>query len=286
MVVNGRHRQEPAREALDDTAFAKSSHTENGLSPTMAASPKALGTLFGVHHETESPMKTMSIGTLLALLSIASFARADAVRLSNGDVLNGELVRVDEQIVLLKSETLGELKLEREKVVSIHLGDAPVSLPAEAGRAKETAAPPADAALQQLLGRRVTAPGRGGDTPEDVLRRLREGGVGAAEMRQLRQQFPLLATPEAGGYFESMVGGLVGGTRDLSDLRRDSVRARDELQDLKEELGEPGNALNGYLSILDTFITQVPADPQAEPETPRGTQRYEDGRPLPPGIPD
>lgn len=204
--------------------------------------------------------------TILGLLAFfATGARADTLHMTNGDVLNGDVTAVTKSHVTMESETLGRLELKRENVRSIHLGDTPVPVqpaatpPSAPGASAPAApAPTADAALQQLLGRSVKGPNGGGATPEDVLKQLRSSGVDPGTMKQLTGQFPLLADPKAGGYFNQMLGGLVSGDKGLQDLRRDAVRARDELQSLKEELGAPGGSLDGYLSILNGFIDEVP----------------------------
>jgi len=103
-----------------------------------------------------------------------------------------------------------------------------------------------------------------GGTPEDVVEKLQAaGGIDPQELDRLMNKFPLLATPEVQQHFNRYLGGLTSGELDLADLRKDAVKARDELKDLKKDLGPYGGALDGYLSILESFIDETkPAQPE------------------------
>ncbi len=80
----------------------------------------------------------------------------------------------------------------------------------------------------------------------------------------LQTKFPLLNTPEASGYFNDTLGGLMTGKLNIQDVRKDAVKARDELKSLQDELGpETGAALNGYMSILNKFIRETEPAPSA-----------------------
>ncbi|MCA9071049.1 MAG: hypothetical protein KDA84_19110, partial [Planctomycetaceae bacterium] len=74
---------------------------------------KWFNTLFGVW--------ACSLGLLTA-----SSVQGDTIELANGDVLNGQVISLDGKELVLKSDLLGELKLDRKKVSAIHLGDKPV----------------------------------------------------------------------------------------------------------------------------------------------------------------
>ena len=73
---------------------------------------------------------------------------------------------------------------------------------------------------------------------------------------------PLLATPEASKYFNDTVKGLMGGTRSIGDLRKDAMRAREELKKATKGLGpDVDAAVAPYMQILDSFLreTEPPA---------------------------
>ncbi len=138
----------------------------------------------------------------LGLLLVSS-AQADTIEMANGDVLNGKVVSLDAKQLVLKSELLGELKLAREKVSAIHLGDKPIlprnAAPVPAGK------PPLDPNVQNVLN---AVP-----STEDVMKQLQggRGGLNAQMVGELQTKFPLLNTPEAGQYFNDTLGGLMSG---------------------------------------------------------------------------
>ncbi len=75
--------------------------------------------------------------------------RADTIELTNGDVLNGNVVSLDGKELILKSELLGELKLAREKISAIHLGEGPVLTRPSAPAANPPAAPAQPASIRK-----------------------------------------------------------------------------------------------------------------------------------------
>src|SRR5262245_32156547 len=134
--------------------------------------------------------------TLGLCLSVVSGLTADTVELLNGDSLSGKVIALDAKTLKLKNDILGEMTIERAKIASIHLGDAPVE--------KKKPAPT------------VTAiPG-----PQDVVNQLRTQGLDPAALSEIKKAFPLLATPEAGKYFDNAVSGLVSGNLNIQDIRK------------------------------------------------------------------
>src|SRR5437588_727355 len=73
--------------------------------------------------------------------------------------------------------------------------------------------------------------------PEEALKQLKAKGVNPKDLNDLHQMLPLLATPEASKYFDDTVKGLLGGTRTIGDLRKDAMRARDDLKKATKGLG-------------------------------------------------
>ncbi len=179
--------------------------------------------------------------------------RADTIELTNGDVLNGNVVSLDGKELVLKSDLLGELKLAREKISAIHLGDKPILTRPAAPAAP--AQPALDPDVRKALGQVPSS--------EDVLKQLQGGGINPQMVGALQAKFPLLNTPEASDYFNDTLGGLMTGKLNIQDVRKDAVKARDELKSLQDELGpETGAALNGYMSILNKFIRETEPAPQ------------------------
>ena len=107
-------------------------------------------------------------------------------------------------------------------------------------------------------------------TPEDVVRQLRTEGVDPTALDDLRSQVPLMAIPGVRSYFDGTLQGLISGRLDLHDIRQDAVKARDGLLDLKKDLGPSGDALDGYLLILEGFINQTANATTVGPVGPTG----------------
>jgi hypothetical protein len=224
-----------------------------------------------------------------ALLLAVSFAaaRGDTLRLANGDTINGKVIAVDDKNVTLESETFGRITLPRSKVVGLVFGDAPA-----ASNVQAEAAPgevridkgvkidkndkPEDI-IRKLIPKgfdrkaieKMAAGAKKATNPEDVIRQLREaGGVDPAIRRQLSLQIPGFTSPAVQSYFDEKVNGLMSGDLSLGDIRNDAVDVRDQLEALKKDLGPSGEALNGYLDILNGFIRETESVPAKKPKNP------------------
>lgn len=189
-----------------------------------------------------TPLRLLQAGVLSAALAVMALpALADSVQMVNGDVLNGRVLSLDDKQLRLESETLGQVNISRAKIRAITLGDP-----------KPAAAAAAPVARQP-----------GSDTgPEAALKQLKTGGLNPKDLKELQQMLPLLATPEASRYFNDTVKGLMSGTRSIGDLRKEAMRARDELKKATRGLGpDVDAAIAPYMQILDSFIreTQPPA---------------------------
>ena len=172
---------------------------------------------------------------------LTSTALADSVQLTNGDSVSGKVVSLDAQSLVLKSDVLGEVKIGREKIAAILLGDRP-AIPAKPTEAKQPSR---------------TAEG-GPQSVEDILKQIQAGGVDKGLTKSLESEFPLLSTPEVRAYFDKTVGGLISGDINIGDLRKQAIDARNQVKDLEKDLGpEATQALSGYMSILDKFIRET-----------------------------
>ncbi|MEQ8790046.1 MAG: hypothetical protein RIC55_27365 [Pirellulaceae bacterium] len=217
-----------------------------------------------------------------ALLLAVSFtaARADTLRLVNGDTISGKVVSVDDKNVTLQSDTLGRITLPRDKVAAMVFGDAPAASP---DKQVDSAAPgdvkidkndkPEDI-IRKLIPKgfnreaieAMAAGAKRAVNPDDVIRQLREaGGVDPAIRRELSLKIPGFTAPAVQGYFDKQVNGLMSGDISLGDIRNDAVDVRDQLEKLKKDLGPSGEALNGYLDILNGFIQETDSIPAKKP---------------------
>ncbi|MCR9119654.1 MAG: hypothetical protein NXI22_22200 [bacterium] len=238
-------------------------------------------------------MKTKTAALLgAAFLMTAQMAIADTIRLSNGDTMTGKVTTFNENEVVIKSEVLGELRIPREKVVAIVLGD--LAIPGKSPAATPPAAAgkdvPRDAAgkpnfkgksPQQIIDEmtnknfdqkavRVLEGGRPAPPNQaDVLKQLRETGIPRGLTDELTAKLPGFGTPEVQGYFNSKVNGLIDGSISIQDIRKDAIKARDQIKDLQKDLGPSAGALNGYLGILEGFINETTPPEETQPASPQ-----------------
>jgi hypothetical protein len=182
---------------------------------------------------------------LAAVLLFSAGLRADSVQLVNGDVLNGRVVALDEQQLRLESDVHGKLSIPRAKVVAITLGDRKLA---------PVAAAPAPAAV----------PAGPASSLDDLFKQLRAGAAGANEVGEVQKLVPLLSSPDAMGFFQEKLRGLRDGSLNVQDIRKEAIRARDQVKAATKGLGpEADQALAPYLGILERFINE--SDPARMP---------------------
>lgn len=200
----------------------------------------------------------------VALFACSLFATslfADAIQLDNGDTVHGKVVSVTDKQVVLQSEVHGKLVLERKRVVAIVLGDKTDADSGTAGKKGESVQGivgrlvPKDFGAKQL--RELEKGQQPAPNPDDVVEQLRTEGVDPALVNELKIRLPGFSSPPVQEYFNDTVQGLMSGKISLGDIRQDAVKARDQLSDLKKDLGPDGAVLDGYLSILNGFINET-----------------------------
>jgi hypothetical protein len=176
--------------------------------------------------------------------SITFSAYADQVNMQNGELYIGKVVTLSNETVIVQSDVLGTLKVPRSKIASITFGTnavPPVPAPAVASAQPKplstNSSPDLTTAIQQLR-------------------------ADPSAMRKIEQQFLAGADPQAKEMFNQMMGGLMNGTLNLGDIRRQAKSAADQLRTAKKELGDDaGFAVDGYLAILDSFLRETTDTP-------------------------
>jgi hypothetical protein len=215
-------------------------------------------------------MKIPGVPAFLALLSCGAFCSllaADTLYLVNGDSVQGNVVAVDAREITIRSAVLGELQIERSQVEAIYLGQRQRAARPENPPADRPGAP-GDSPGSSRLGGLLQRLGRG-ENPRAVLDRLRKEGLAAGAVREAEQALPLLQqSPEVQAYVQKTLQGLLDGTIQLEDLRRQAVDARRTIRELQGELGPEAEVLSGYLGILDNFIRQSAPDANDDPPQP------------------
>jgi hypothetical protein len=215
---------------------------------------------------------------LFGLILFPAILPADQVELTNGDTISGKVVSLNATHLKLESQLLGEVTLARENVAAVYLGDKrpkPAAAPAEKAAAAESPGSAEDL-IQKLLGGKTSDGKRPGgkappaaDTPQGLLDQLKGGGLDAGSIAEVQKMFPLLATKEAGGYFNDTLGGLLSGKLGIKDIRKDAMKAREGILELKKELGPDAAALDSYLGILEKFIQETGDEEEAPPAKPK-----------------
>jgi hypothetical protein len=169
-----------------------------------------------------------------AALFMLSAIRADVVFCETGDQLHGAVLSVDEKEVRVRSEIAGELKVPRDKVLSITFGKGVKGVQ----RVVTTNVPSLKAAPK------VT----------DA-----DGKLDGEAIAKVQQDFLATATPEAQQMYQEMVKGFLSGKLSVQDLRGQAQDALNQLNELNKELGddEIGDILGSYGSILQNFLKQT-----------------------------
>ncbi len=212
-------------------------------------------------------MALFAIGFLVA----TSPCFADVIQLENGDTLRGKIVSLDDKEVQLQSDVLGKLSIPRSKVTAIVFSDLKPSEAkpmgeGEAAEAKGDEKQETPAEIIKRLAPKDFGPKQLADlepagsvpkTEDEVIDQLRREGVDQRLMDELHLRLPGFGAPQVQGYFNDKVNGLISGSITIQDIRKDAIGARDQLLELKEDLGPDAAALDGYLGILENFINKT-----------------------------
>ncbi len=178
------------------------------------------------------------------LLSAAGFwLRADQVEMQNGDRYFGKVLSVTTNAVVMKSDVLGTVNLPRDNVATISLG---------LNTATNLARPPA---LTNGESRAPTVALT--NVNPDLADAFRQLGPNTNFIRQVQAQFLSGAGDEANNKFNELVGGLMSGKLTVKDLRQEAKSAADQLRAVKRDLGDDSGTIDGYLSILETFLNET-----------------------------
>jgi hypothetical protein len=197
--------------------------------------------------------KWMAALLLFSILTLR--ALADQVVMSNGDVLNGAVLSLSSNVLVLKNENLGVVKLQRVRVAAIHFGDAPPPTPAAVPSSNKVQSRP-PAASQSA-------------TNADPMGMLLGIRANSNLVQQVQAQFLSDASPEATAKFNELLDGLSTGKMDLNDLRAEAKSAADQLRAYKKELGpDADDELDGYLGVLDAFLRETAPTNAAAPSAP------------------
>lgn len=182
-------------------------------------------------------MKTSRWMTLFASLAFGLRLNADQVVMQNGDTLNGTVLSVSTNVLVLQNDNLGTVTLPRGKVSNIIFGRAA-----------------ARAASPLIAGAAATGVNSSPDLGS-VLHGIRDQ---TNLIQQVQSQVLSSAGPDAIGKFNDLLDGLSTGKIDMSQLRTQAQAAADELRSFKKNLGPDDSAeADTYLAILDNFLQET-----------------------------
>ena len=182
-------------------------------------------------------IKTIRWMSLFAWLALGLRLRADQVVMQNGDTLNGTVLSVSTNVLVLQNENLGKVTLPRARVADVVFGTGP-----------------AKAASLAIPG---SAAPRTNSSPDltSALHGIRDQ---TNLIQQVQSQVLGSAGPGAISKFNDLLDGLSTGRIDMNDLRAQAQAAAEQLQSLKKDLG-PGDSAeaDSYLAILNDFLQET-----------------------------
>ncbi|HEV2208674.1 MAG TPA: hypothetical protein VG167_07850 [Verrucomicrobiae bacterium] len=190
---------------------------------------------------------------VLLFLAAAGASRADQVQMLDGDQYFGQVLSVDANMVVLKSQLLGTLRLPRAKVAQVGFGISATNRPSGQALAQSPTAgafPSATNASPALSGA------------------LKQLAAQSNLVDQVRKQYLAGAGPDANAKFDELLNGLLSGQMNIGDLRAQAKTAADQIRAAKTELGpETGGLLDTYLLVLDNFLKETGNEPGASSAT-------------------
>lgn len=170
---------------------------------------------------------------LLALLPVV--LKGDLLEMTNGDRYVGKVVSVTQTNVTFQSEIQGQMNLPRGKVARISFGEVAARPPAIA----PSVAP-------SIL------------KTNEPVKPLPKLDFDAKSLSQVQQELLSTASPETRREFNETIKGLMTGKVTIDDIRAQARNSVKTIKAAREELGEgAGDALDGYLRILEHFLSET-----------------------------
>jgi hypothetical protein len=185
---------------------------------------------------------SISVSLFLGVGFSASSACADQVTLQNGDVLNGKVLAMTTNSLVLQDDSLGTLTLSRLKVSNITFGAVRVS----AGDVRPLGAPGLQANANSALDSDLRALSQEIRDHSNLVQQVEAQILGSS------------ASPAADSKFNEILGELSSGQMNMNGLRSEAQSAADQLRDYKKEMGsDAGEEVDAYLSVLNTFLRET-----------------------------
>jgi hypothetical protein len=188
---------------------------------------------------------------MILILIVVPALRADVLEMQNGDRYSGKVISVTPDTVVLTNEMLGKITVLRGKVANLSIGTNAV-----VPKVAAALAPPVSTNLPA-----IAAPAAVVNTNLNLSAAFRQLGADTNFVGQIRQQM-LAGNPQAVSKYNELVNGLLSGQLSVGDIRQQAQSAAAQIREMKRELGpDAGDALDGYLQILDSFIKETANEP-------------------------
>ena len=186
------------------------------------------------------------LGSALVLTLCAGPVCADQIEMQNGDKYNAKVISMNNETVVIQSDVLGTVKLQRGQVAHVNVGTPANTTPAASTQPNpQTARTARPAAAAQS---------------NDVSSAVRQLATDTNLIEQVQNQYLAGADPAAKAKFNELLSGLSTGTLNINDLRAQAKTAAEQLRALKKESGGSADeALDSYLAILDSFLKETPS---------------------------
>ena len=177
---------------------------------------------------------------------MAAISQADEVVMKNGDILNGEVLSMSTNSLVLRDDNLGTLTLPRAKITTVVCGKVNPPAPWATSSANNI-----------VLAHPYSAPET--NSVSDLQARLR----GIRDQTNLIQQVQAQilgssASPEAVNKFNELLDGLSTGKIDMNQLRAEAQSAAQQLESFTNDMGpDASGEAEGYLAILNSFLKET-----------------------------
>lgn len=207
----------------------------------------------------------MPVAAFLFGVAVSS-SSADQITLRNGDVLNGKVLSMATNTLVLQDDSLGTLTLPRLKVANITFGAA--------AAAATTAAMPVGAVTLSFTNTvqaspKITAQPQPNSAVDSELQAMAREIQNHSNLVQevTAQVLGSSASPAAADKINELLNGLSSGQLDMNGLRSQVQSAADQLRDYKKQMGsDAGEEVDAYLAILNTFLNETaPANTNSVP---------------------
>lgn len=213
----------------------------------------------------------MKTALALVFVLLLTAVRADQIEMRNGDRYSGKVTGLTGNHVILKSELLGTLRIRRDSVLAIRMGEQPLQLTAPVEPPSGTNAPLPKAPPVPVISV-AAGPGQQIDMHAPVSHLIAANPQLVAE---IRNQVLAGAGTNAVAEYDALVNGLASGELGIADIGREASSVAAQLRELRgSEDAETAEIFNEYLSILDSFVavTKPVISSTSRPENPGRSQ--------------